>query len=87
MTNHPVTVGELITLLQGFDPALPVQMSMNMEYQGRVRSDYLQVEEPYGGGDPYLLITDCPSADWNEDPETDGQPDEAQEWHDFDPDC
>jgi hypothetical protein len=25
---------------------------------------------------------------WNEwNPECDGQPDEAQEWHDFDPDC
>lgn len=22
-----------------------------------------------------------------DDPEWDGQPDEAQEWHDFDPDC
>lgn len=27
--------------------------------------------------------------DWDEEyePEWDGQPDEAQEWHDFDPDC
>jgi len=24
---------------------------------------------------------------WLEDEEYDGQPDEAQEWHDFDPDC
>ena len=23
----------------------------------------------------------------DEEPENDGQPDEAQEWHDFDPDC
>lgn len=27
----------------------------------------------------------CPDED--EDEEYDGQPDEAQEWHDFDPDC
>ena len=26
-------------------------------------------------------------ADEDEDEEYDGQPDEAQEWHDFDPDC
>lgn len=27
--------------------------------------------------------------DWDEsyEPDYDGQPDEAQEWHDFDPDC
>ena len=25
--------------------------------------------------------------EWEEDDEHDGQPDEAQEWHDFDPDC
>lgn len=27
--------------------------------------------------------------DWDEpyEPDSDGQPDEAQEWHDFDPDC
>ena len=28
---------------------------------------------------------DCDFADY--DDEYDGQPDEAQEWHDFDPDC
>ena len=28
----------------------------------------------------------CPDEDGDED-EYDGQPDEAQEWHDFDPDC
>jgi len=83
MMNHPVTVGELIEILKGYDQTLPVQMSMNMEYQGRVRSDYIEVIEPFEGGDPYLLITDCPSSVW----EDDGQPDEQQEWHDFDPDC
>jgi len=25
--------------------------------------------------------------EWEEDDEHDGQPDEAQEWYDFDPDC
>ena len=30
------------------------------------------------------VCDDCSSDDWAED---DGQPDEMQEWHDFDPDC
>ena len=30
-------------------------------------------------------LVDNPQMDWRED--YDGQPDEAQEWHDFDPDC
>jgi hypothetical protein len=61
--TQPITVGEMIELLKQFDANLPVQMSMNQEYQGRVRGNYLQVEEPYEGGTPYLLITDCPSAE------------------------
>ena len=28
-----------------------------------------------------------PEEEETEEPENDGQPDEAQEWHDFDPDC
>jgi hypothetical protein len=35
-----------------------------------------------GCGEP---LVDNPEMDWRED--YDGQPDEAQEWHDFDPDC
>jgi len=83
MTNYPITVGEMIELLKTFDPTLPVQMSMNMEYQGRVLGNYLEVVEPFEGGDPYLLITDCPTADY----EDDGQPTEYEEWMSFDPDC
>ena len=36
---------------------------------------YYEEDEPYGRDDPY------------EEDDYDGQPDEAQEWHDFDPDC
>jgi len=61
--TQPITVGEMIELLKQFNADLPVQMSMNQEYQGRVCGDYLQVEEPYEGGTPYLLITNCPSAE------------------------
>ncbi len=37
----------------------------------------------------YGLDHDELERDWDEpyEPEYDGQPDEAQEWHDFDPDC
>ena len=76
-----LTVGALIEQLQRFDPALPVSMSMNMEYEGGVYSDYLEVSRNERG--EYLLINDCPASDWDED----GQPDEAQEWDSFDPDC
>jgi len=40
--------------------------------------------------EPYYIVTGCdeeeyqPPEDWVED---DGQPDEAQEWESFDPDC
>ena len=29
----------------------------------------------------------CPECDDSDDYEDDGQPDEAQEWYDYDPDC
>lgn len=35
-------------------------------------------------------IVNCdhiPAWSWDADMEDDGQPDEMQEWHDFDPDC
>ena len=86
MMNHPVTVSELIAILQGMPQDMEVQMSMNMEYQSRVRSDMVEVFTREDGSQ-YVLITDCPGGwQWDED-EYDGQPDEAQEWHDFDPDC
>lgn len=46
--------------------------------------DDITCEEFYG--DDYY---DELERDWDEpyEPEDDGQPDEAQEWHDFDPDC
>lgn len=34
---------------------------------------------------PQVLESYLPEVDM--EPEFDGQPDEAQEWHDFDPDC
>ena len=87
--RHPITVGEMIEILKGFDQNLPVQMSMNMEYQSRVCDDMIEMVTP-DNARKYVLITDTPSRDWDEDgydSEYDGQPDEAQEWHDFDPDC
>ena len=87
--NHPVTVSELIAILQTMPQDMEVQMSMNMEYQSRVRSDMVELFTREDGSQ-YVLITDCPGSLWDEDgydSEYDGQPDEAQEWHDFDPDC
>ena len=89
MMDHPVTVSELIAILQTMPQDMEVQMSMNMEYQSRVRSDFVELFTREDGSQ-YVLITDCPGSLWDEDgydDEYDGQPDEAQEWHDFDPDC
>lgn len=44
------TVGDMIKILSKFDPRMPIQMTMNQEYQGEVGS----VEE-YGS---YVLISD-----------------------------
>lgn len=85
MMDHPVTVSELIEILRTMPQDLPVQMSMNMEYQSRIRSDFVEIYTR-DDGSQYVLITDCPASDWLEDC-YDGQPDEAQEWHDYDPEC
>lgn len=85
MMDHPVTVSELIEILRTMPQDLPVQMSMNMEYQSRIRSDFVEIYTR-DDGSQYVLITDCPASDWLEDCD-DGQPDEAQEWHDYDPEC
>ena len=81
----PLTVGRLIEILQTYPDYMEVQMSMNMEYQSRVCDDMIEMVTPEDAR-KYVLITDTPSKDWDEDG-YDGQPDEAQEWHDFDPDC
>ena len=86
MMNHPVTVAELVAILQTMPQDMEVQMSMNMEYQSRVRSDMVEVFTR-DDGSQYVLITDCPGSLWDEDDAYDGQPDEAQEWESFDPDC
>ena len=89
MRHYPITVSELIATLQTMPGDMPVHMSMNMEYQSRVCSDFVELFTREDGSQ-YCLITDCPGSRWDEDgydSEYDGQPDEAQEWHDFDPDC
>ena len=102
MRHYPITVSELIQTLQNMPGDMPVHMSMNMEYQSRVCSDFVELFTREDGSQ-YVLITDCPGSRWDEDYsdsyhdelerdhdepyEPDGQPDEAQEWHDFDPDC
>ena len=80
--RHPVTVAELVRMLLAMPQDMPVQMSMNMEYQSPICSDFVEVFTR-DDGSQYVLITDTPQIEWDDD----GQPDEAQEWHDYDPDC
>ena len=84
--KHGLTVGDLIEILGQYDPDMQVHMSMNMEYQSLIRSDFVE-EFVREDGSKYLLITDSPSSDWDDVDYDDGQPDEAQEWYDYDPDC
>jgi hypothetical protein len=79
-----LTVAQLIEILQGMPQDMPVEMGMNQEYQCAVSADMVVVEEGMDGR-RYVCITDCP--DYDQDDDYDGQPDEQQEWHDFDPDC
>ena len=82
MRNDTLTVADLIAILSKVDPTLPVKMAMNQEYECEVDASMVGVRE-YDEG-PVLYFNDCLSA-YDED--DDGQPDEAQEWADFDPDC
>ena len=82
--SKTLTVAELIEVLKGYDPSLPVEIGMNQEYQCAVSRDMVEVYETYEGR-KILQITDTPDFDY--DDEYDGQPDEAQEWESFDPDC
>lgn len=66
MMDHPVTVAELVAILQTMPQDMEVQMSMNMEYQSRVRSDMVEVFTREDGSQ-YVLITDCPGSLWDED--------------------
>ena len=54
-----MTVSDLIDLLSRLDPDLPVEMSMNMEYQCKVKPYMIVVETD--GVDKYLCITNCPN--------------------------
>lgn len=60
MTNNndstTMTVGDLIAALQKFDPALPVEMAMNQEYQWAIRPSDITLDTR--NGSPYVLIGD-----------------------------
>lgn len=72
-------VSELIAWLQTQPQDLRVDVGMNREYQDHLSLDTCQVFT-YDGHSYVLLGEDTYSED-------DGQPDEAQEWADFDADC
>ena len=51
--NNTLTVAQLIETLQGYDPNLPVRLSVNMEYDVDVESHMIGVD------DGVLVIDDC----------------------------
>jgi hypothetical protein len=77
-----LTVRELIQRLEQFPQDLPVRMSMNGEYDSGVYDNFIELVEDKDLTAVY--ITDTPGADREDDY---NDVDEAQEWHDFDPDC
>lgn len=52
-----MTVADLIAILSDLDPDLPVEMSMNEEYQCKVQPYMIAIETD--GVDKYLCINDC----------------------------
>lgn len=54
-----ITVREMIEILGRFDPDLPVEMSMNMEYGSEVTEDMIEVFTSLEG-ERMLMITDTP---------------------------
>jgi len=58
MNDNRLTVAKLIAILSKMPQDLPVEMSMNMEYQCGVSADMVEVQE--FDGRQYLCITDTP---------------------------
>ena len=56
MREDTLTVAELIAILSRVDPALPVKMSMNQEYECEVDAGMVGVRE-YDEG-PVLYVSD-----------------------------
>ena len=57
-----MNVAELIAVLRELPQDLPVEMSMNMEYQCPVSADMVVVEDYHLTGERYVCINDCPGA-------------------------
>ena len=74
-------VHELIEWLSQQDANLDVEVGLRQEYQERLDGDSCQVVS--WQGQRFVLLGE-PADTWDE---ADGQPDEAQEWESFDPDC
>jgi hypothetical protein len=56
---NPLTVAELIQILQTMPQNMPVRMGMNMEYESEVTQDMVEVFETIEG-DKFVYITDTP---------------------------
>lgn len=55
-SDNVMTVADLIARLQTFDPALPMQMAMNQEYQWAIRTGDVQLVTDDTRTGPYVLI-------------------------------
>jgi len=78
MTNR-VTVAELMAALSNMPPDATVTVRGSYEtYDGYSHPEVTM------DADGEVVISEAAEPDGYEG---DGQPDEAQEWHDFDPDC
>jgi hypothetical protein len=51
------------------------------------RDERRAFEELFDACEEFVMLAEEIEEDQASDSEYDGQPDEAQEWHDFDPDC
>ena len=56
---NPLTVAELIQILQTMPQNMLVRMGMNMEYESEVTQDMVEVFETVEG-DKFVYITDTP---------------------------
>ena len=79
-----------------FDREQAIQKLVNLDYEyimsgdgGEILDSYLMFcfKGYYEFTDEELMAEVDQRGVFLDDVESDGQPDEAQEWHDFDPDC
>lgn len=93
--RHALLSNRIVLARFGKDPTLALETKDAMSdfwkalvsyaFDGKLPPPGEAVEVKFGGGDEQFSLTICrePKADQHDD----GQPDEMQEWNDYDPDC